>query len=142
MEQVGIDWGLIARCVTLVMLVLMWLLWRYLAERERQKTLRAVLERGAALEPALLQQLLSPPRKPKSPHGLLVGGLVTVAFAIGLFVLGLCIGLGPQGDPEALKGLSGSAGLFFFVGAALLVADRLVKRSSSRQGPHTDEPGV
>lgn len=128
MESGQADWGLIARCVTLVAIVLLFLLWRYLNERERQRTLRLALERGAALDPVVLQQLLAPPQKPKSPHGLLVGGLVTVAFSIGLLVLGLVLGLGHHADPEALQGLGGSAALFFFVGAALLLAAKLVKR--------------
>lgn len=134
MESRPVDFTGIAFFVGIVLVVLIVSLKRYLSERERQQTLRIALERGAALDPALLQQLLTPPQKPRSPHGLLVAGLVTVAFSIGLLVLGLVLGFGPQADPEALKGLTGSAALFFFVGAALLIASKLVKRPS--------EPGM
>ena len=134
MDSRPVDFTGIAFFAGIVLVVLIVSLKRYWSERERQQTLRIALERGAALDPALLQQLLTPPQKPRSPHGLLVAGLVTVAFALGLLVLGLVLGLGPQADPEALKGLTGSAALFFFVGAALLIASKLVKRSS--------EPGM
>ena len=129
-----VDFTGIAFFVGIVLVVLIVSLKRYLSERERQQTLRIALERGAALDPALLQQLLSPPPKPRNPHALLVAGLITVAFSIGLLVLGLVLGFGPQADPEALQGLGGSSALFFCVGSALLIASKLVKRSA--------EPGV
>lgn len=137
-----VDWEFVSFCLAVVSVVLIVTVRRHLSERERQITLRLALERGTALDPALLQQLLTPPQKPRSPHGLLVAGLVTVAFSIGLLILGLILGTGPQADPEALKGLSGSASLFFFVGAALIIAAKLVKRVETQQRPGTDEPGM
>jgi hypothetical protein len=142
MEHGHVDFTAVTIFGSIVLIVLIVALRRYLSERERQITLRMALERGSALDPAVLQQLLTPPQKPRSPHGLLVGGLITVAFSLGLLVLGLVLGFGPNADPEALQGLGGSASLFFFVGVALLVASRLVKRSSSQQAAGGEESGM
>ncbi|MEY4760326.1 MAG: hypothetical protein RLZZ200_182 [Pseudomonadota bacterium] len=142
MEGVHLDITAIVLFLSPVLMVLIVAIKRHLSERERQRTLRIALERGAALDPALLQQLLTPPPKPRNPHGLMVGGLVTVAASIGLLGFGIAIGTGPQADPQALRALSGSAGLFFFVGAALLLASRLMKRAEARQQGGNDEPGM
>lgn len=142
MENGHVDFTAVAIFGAIVLIVLIVAVRRHLSERERQITLRIALERGTALDPALVQQLLMPRQKARSPHGLLVGGLVTVAFSLGLLVLGLVLGLGPQADPEALQGLGGSAALFFFVGVALLLASKLVNRSVPQQAPGRDESGM
>lgn len=142
MEHGHVDFTAVTIFGSIVLIVLIGAVRRFLSERERQITLRIALERGTALDPGLLQQLLTPPQKPRSPHGLLVGGLITVAFSIGLLVLGLVLGTGPKADPEALQGLGGSAGLFFFVGVALLMASKLVKRTAAQQSSANDGPAM
>ncbi|MEN9706059.1 MAG: hypothetical protein RLZZ393_1938 [Pseudomonadota bacterium] len=142
MEHGHVDFTAVTIFGSIVLIVLIVATRRHLSERERQRTLRIALERGAALDPALLQQLLAPAQKPRSPHGLLVGGLVTVAFSIGLLGMGLALGTGPNADPEAMRALPASAAMFFFVGAALLLASKLVKRAESGQRPGADEPGM
>ena len=78
-------------------------------ELEHQERMLA-LERGAPLPPAMV-----PPPRTKNPY---LWGFILVAFG-----LALSIGLATEGDSEWVWG-----GLFFFVGAGILLANWLHKR--------------
>lgn len=139
MEHGHVDFDFLWMCLTIVLVVLIVATRRHLAERERQATLRIALERGAALDPAVLQRLLTPPPRSRSPRALLVGGLVTTGFGVGLALLGVFLSSKGGGDADALPPLLGSGSLFACVGIALLIAARLVRRDAP---PEPTEPGV
>jgi Domain of unknown function (DUF6249) len=105
---------------------------RMAAERERQQTLRTLIERGQPLDADLVRQLLAGSTERKSPFALVVAGIVVAAFGLGLALLGVFIG---QIDSEALLPLLGSGGLFFMVGVGLLVAALVQRRLQQASGP-------
>ena len=119
--------------VAIVLIVAITGLRRFLTERERQRTLRAVLERGQSLDPQLLQKLVARQERPRTREGLLVGGITTMGAGIGLAVFGLVLG-SRHGDPEALSPLLGVGAMVFCIGLALLVASRLVPPVPSDPG--------
>lgn len=127
-----IFWG------ALVLIVLIGAVRRHLSERERQQTLRIALERGANLDPDMLQRLLAPAERRRSPQALMVAGAVTIGFGVGLALLGAFLSQGAPDQQDALMPLLGSGCLFAAVGAALFVASRLLRRSQDAgtpQGP-------
>jgi hypothetical protein len=82
---------------------------RFLTERERQRTLRAVLERGQSLDPELLQKLVARQERPRTREGLLIGGITTAGTGIGLAIFGWVLG-NRHGNPDALSPLLGVGG--------------------------------
>jgi hypothetical protein len=102
------------------------------AERERQQTLRAAIERGQQLDPAMLEKILAgQPQSIGSPYGLLIGGVVVLFAGAGLALLGVFVG---ADDPEAFKGVVGSAALIGMVGLGLCVAYALKRRLERQAG--------
>jgi hypothetical protein len=105
---------------------------RMAAERERQQTLRTLIERGQALDADLVRQMLAGSTEHKSPFALVVAGIVVASFGLGLALLGVFIG---QIESEALMPLLGSGGLFFMVGGGLLLAALAQRRLQQVAGP-------
>ena len=102
------------------------------AERERQQTLRAAIERGQQLDPAMLEKILAGQTQSRgSPYGLLIGGVVVLFAGAGLALLGTFVG---TDDPEAFKGLMGSGALIGMVGLGLCVAYALKRRLERQAG--------
>lgn len=101
-------------------------LWRQFAtRRETERTIRLAIEKGQQLDPALIEQLLQQkPEKHKS-DGLLIGGLIVLASGLGLPILGFFIGL-QSGKP--IYPLMGAGALVALVGAAMLLAWRLIRK--------------
>jgi hypothetical protein len=98
---------------------------RYLKSVERQKmadTLRVALEKGQPLPPEMINMLTvdTPPRP--SPQRDLRRGLVFVAIALGLVVMGLLIG---QDEPDATYPMIGLAAIPGFIGLALIAVSRI-----------------
>jgi len=99
---------------------------RRTAERERQQTLRAAIERGQQLDPAMLEKILAGQTQSRgSPYGLLIAGVIVLFAGAGLALLGVVVG---ADDADAFKGMVGSAGLIGMVGLGLCVAYALKRR--------------
>jgi len=99
---------------------------RRTAERERQQTLRAAIERGQQLDPAMLEKILAGQTQSRgSPYSLLIAGVVVLFAGAGLALLGVVVG---ADDADAFKGMVGSAGLISMVGLGLCVAYALKRR--------------
>jgi len=106
------------------------------AERERQLTLRAAIERGQQIDPAMIEKIMAGQQKTKqSQFGLLIGGVVVSFAGVGLVLMGLILG---TEDPEQLKGLVGSGVLVGMVGVGLFVAHVLLRRLQAAAPPPTD----
>ena len=78
---------------------------RMAAERERQQTLRTLIERGQALDADLVRQMLAGSTEHKSPFALVVAGIVVASFGLGLALLGVFLALevpGPWIAPALL----------------------------------------
>jgi hypothetical protein len=94
--------------------------------------LRAAIERGAQLDPAVIEKLMT--REPRAsaidPMDLKVGGIITIAAGIGLALLSVFIS---QVVPVALWWLLGAGTLALCVGVGLLLAARTLQRQD--RGP-------
>ncbi len=89
----------------------------------REKTIRAAIEKGVALDPSTLDALRTPAMEPQSPRfGLMVGAIMTFFVGIGLVLLAVFIhfGSGPIVWP-----LVGVSGLLWCIAAGLFVASRI-----------------
>jgi len=89
----------------------------------REKTIRAAIERGVALDPGTLDALRSHAMEPQSPRfGLTVGAIMTFFVGIGLVLLGVFIHFG---ENQIVWPLIGVAGLLWCISAGLFVASRV-----------------
>lgn len=90
--------------------------------------LRAAIERGQQLDPALIEKLMArePRGQPLNPLDLRVGGIITISAAIGVGLLGLFsrwLGLAISVGGVPLSGIAGGIALLALcVGIGLLVA--------------------
>jgi len=90
--------------------------------------LRAAIERGQQLDPALIEKLMSrePRDQPLNTLDLRVGGIITISAAIGIGLLGLFsrwLGLAISLAGVPLGGLAGGIALLALcIGIGLLVA--------------------
>lgn len=109
-------------------------IWSTMArERERQQTIRAAIERGQLLDPAVLDKVMA--RSAAEPSGgsaqnwvqLMIGGIITLSVGPGLALMGVLIG---NSAPQAYWPLLGAGALVATIGVGILVA-ALVWRSHS-----------
>jgi len=108
--------------------------------RKRQlamDSLRAAIERGQPLEPAVVEQILArqsgsgaDDAQDLAPY-LQIGGIITIASGIGVFIAAFFVGLQ---FPIAKLPMLGGAVLAVCIGAGLLVAARALGRYSRRRG--------
>ena len=98
-----------------------------LRHRETQKTIRQAIEKGQALDPATLDRLLQagyPPKGPP-PRGLLLfGGIMLLAVAGGLALIGW---FSAPTNPAMLNQGLGAASMVGLIGAGLLVTAVLLR---------------
>ena len=108
--------------------------------RKKQLAIEAVkfaIEHGQPMDAAVLDRLLSPDKSSGNgaQRGLVVGGIIVLAFAVGLGVLAFFISLV---DQRALFPMLGAACLLLCIGAGLVIAGRFLagaKAQSSASGP-------
>jgi hypothetical protein len=99
--------------------------------------LRAAIERGQQLDPALIEKLMArePRGQPLNPLDLRVGGIITISAAIGVGLLALLsrsLGLAVSVTGMPLSGIAaGIALLAVCVGIGLLVAAARITRDRS-----------
>lgn len=107
--------------------------------RKRQvamESLRAAIERGQSLEPAVVEKLLARDRGSDGEDwqdlrpGLQIGGIITVAAGIGLCIAAFLVGLQ---YPIAKLPMLGAAALTVCVGVGLLLAARALGRYRPHQ---------
>lgn len=106
---------------------------RYFKSQERQKmaeTLRAAIERGEPLPSEVIDAMstnVRAPGLPPSPQRDLRVGVIWVAIALGLVVIGVIAGFE---DPDATYWLIGIAALPGFIGAAFIALGLLNRPKS------------
>ena len=120
---------------TFVAIAVIGSLWREFAvKREREKTIRALIEKNPQLDPAMLREMLRHQSR-MTPEGLLVGGAVTLAGGIGLAAMGFFVS--PAEGPSAFYPLLGVGCLAASIGIALLVVGQLMrKRAAEAEAAH------
>jgi hypothetical protein len=95
--------------------------------------LRAAIERGQQLDPAVVERLMAPESRDARLNALYlkVGGIVTIAAGIGVALLSFFLA---QVVPVALYPVLGGGIVAVCVGAGLVVAARVAERHGNRQG--------
>jgi hypothetical protein len=87
----------------------------YLKHRETQRTIRAAIDKGQPIDPALLAE---PKAKKGKPEDYILFGLVFIAIGLGLQVLAVCIGI--QANMVTVWPINGAGGIAFLIGLVLL----------------------
>ena len=91
----------------------------YLKIRSNNETIRALAASGQSVDPELLNHLGRESRE--TGPGMMIGGFITLAVAVGLYFFGMQIGA-VTGDEELGPVFRAIAMIPGFVGAALLIA--------------------
>jgi hypothetical protein len=108
--------------------------------RKRQlamESLRAAIERGQPLEPAVVERILGRDTRSAADDAqdlapyLQIGGIITIAGGIGVFIAAFFVGLQ---FPIAKLPMLGAGALAVCIGVGLLVAARMLGRGSRRRG--------
>jgi hypothetical protein len=103
----------------------------YKKRRLAYEPLRAAIERGQQLDPALVERLLSAEREAGiNPVSLRVGGIITVSAGVGVALLAFFLN---QTAPAAFYPILGGGVVTLCVGAGLVVAARAVERQRERE---------
>ena len=95
----------------------------YARNRETHKTIRLAIEKGMHLDAALIEKLVA--RESGSPEDYYVGGVVCIACAVGLPVLGFFVG---RIAPDAFFPIAGAGALVGLIGISLILCGKLVGR--------------
>ena len=98
---------------------------------QREKTIRAAIEKGATLDPALLATLQRPSSPQDARAGLMTGAIVTFFVGVGLAAMGYVLSFGSS-DMGALRGLGGVAALLWCIALGLFVARLAIRPSADR----------
>ncbi|HEX4388569.1 MAG TPA: hypothetical protein VH109_08080 [Steroidobacteraceae bacterium] len=93
--------------------------------------LRAAIEKGQQLDPAVVERLMSAERRGANPEGLMIAGVITLSAGVGVAVFAFLI---DHVAAVAFYPVFGGGVIAFCVGAGLVIASRLVGRSAGRQG--------
>lgn len=124
---------------------------RFLRERERQQTLRALAASGQPLEPATLESMFprhawhdaqrSGASGPEATtRGLLIGGIVVMFAGVGILIAAQLIG---RIEADALWGMSAGGVILGCVGLGLLTASvvhrRMLRRDQALLPDYGDE---
>lgn len=119
------EWVGIVFWIAIVAITLINVWGKRTAERERQLTLRAAIERGQQLDPAMLEKLTALQTRSSSPFGLLIAGVVVLSTGVGLALLGLFVG---AHDADTYNGTIGAGLLVGMVGVGLCAGYWLRRR--------------
>jgi len=105
----------------------------YAKKKETQKTIRTAIEKGIQLDDALLDRLVV--QESGNPDDYYIGGIICLAVAIGMPILGYFVG---QIAPEAFPPLMGAGALVALIGGSLILCGWLIDRrgKAAKNGDH------
>ncbi len=104
----------------------------YKKRRIELEPLRAALERGLPLDPALVERLMARPEQPDpgiNPLHLRLGGVIVICVGAGVAILAAC--LWPL-VPVAFLPVLGGAALLVCIGIGLLIGARIAEQHERR----------
>ena len=110
----------------------------YKKRRLELEPLRAAIERGQQLDPAVIERLMAREQRASEPEPVYfrIGGIVTVAAGIGVGVLSFLL---DRIAPQAFYPILGAAVVATCVGVGLLICARVIDlhidKSRARLGP-------
>ena len=137
MESIGTGAGLAAMGFWLFIAIIVATgVWDSIRKRDAQhETLRRAIESGQPIDDEMADRLLAlSGDSRKLARDLKVGGIVVLALAPGLALMGW--GMGVALAPELFGVLSSVAGLLLFLGAGLLLASFVVTRWHDDEDAH------
>jgi hypothetical protein len=103
----------------------------YKKRRVALEPLRAAIERGQQLDPAVIERLMAPDREPGvNPLYFKLGGIIILSIGVGIAILALIL---TQVDRSALYPVLGGATVVLCLGAGLMIAARAVERQHAAQ---------
>lgn len=109
----------------------------YKKRKAALEPLRAAIERGQQLDPALVERLIAPEKSSSglAPMSLMVGGIIASAAGVGVVILSVFL---DRVDSNALYPVMGGGILVLCVGIGLMLAARAVERYRQRHatGPN------
>lgn len=105
----------------------------HLKERELQRTIRQIADKGEGMDPAVLEALLkrTKPSRTESLRQLQLGGTVLSAAAFGLCLIGFAVGAQAG---KTIYPIFGASGLALLIGLALLFHARTGLAQIKREG--------
>jgi hypothetical protein len=105
---------------------------RIIRSYQREKTIRAAIEKGASLDPSLIASLQRSPSHPQDARaGLMTGAIVTFFVGTGLGAMGFVLSYS-QGDTGALRGLGAVMALMWCIAIGLFVARLAIRPTADR----------
>lgn len=108
----------------------------YKKRKAALEPLRAAIERGQQLDPALVDRLMAPEKSSGlAPMSLMVGGIIVCAVGVGVVILSIFISQVEQG---AFFPIMGGGITTLCIGIGLIVASRAVEQYRARHasGPN------
>jgi hypothetical protein len=105
----------------------------YKKRRVALEPLRAAIERGQQIDPAVIERLMTPDRDPGlNPLYFNIGGIIVLSLGVGIALLSLFL---RQVDEArmALYPLLGAATVVICLGVGLMIAARVVERQNAMQ---------
>ena len=100
--------------------------------------LRAAIEKGQQLDPAVVERLMAPTEERGiNPMSLMIGGIICISAGVGVALLAFFLS---HVAPVAFYPVFGGGVVILCVGVGLVVAARVVERHALRQGK--PGPGV
>ena len=108
----------------------------YKKRKAALEPLRAAIERGQQLDPALVDRLMAPEKSSGlAPISLMVGGIIACAAGIGVVILSVFIA---QVERSALYPIMGAGIVAVCVGIGLFIASRAIEQYRLRQAGGPD----
>ena len=107
--------------------------------KKRQATLeplRAAIEKGQQLDPAVVEKLIATREQGINPMGLMIGGIVAIAAGVGVGLFAFFLS---HIAPVAFWPVFGGGMLAVCVGVGLVIAARAVEQHVRRQGKSGSE---
>jgi hypothetical protein len=111
----------------------------YKRRRGGVEVLRAAIEKGQQLDPALIEKLTSNERRDEriEPLHVKLGGIITLAAGVGICLLSFFIS---RIAPIALYPIFGAGVLVICVGAGLLIGARALEAARAREPSRNSPP--
>jgi hypothetical protein len=104
---------------------------RVIRSYQREKTIRTAIEKGATLDPAVLETFHRPSRPQDARAGLMTGAIVTFFVGTGLGAMGYVLSMNSH-DDGALRGLGGVMALMWCIALGLFVARLAIRPNVDR----------
>jgi hypothetical protein len=111
----------------------------YKRRRSNVDVLRAAIEKGQQLDPALIEKLMSNERHDEKidPTDVKLGGVITLAAGIGICLLAFFI---TQVAPKAFYPILGGGVVVICIGVGLLVGARVLADARDREASRNPPP--